>query len=1018
MKNWCRILALPAALTVITSAGMAQSVNSSESISVVTVHPGTGILNLAVGDVNVADLQDLALTPPVSYKTGEHYVIQFNTPMTAEIRKQLINLGVKFGDYLPTNAFIVDLAQADPAALARLDYIDWIGEYQPQWKIAPGIDYASYSDPQRQELANRGEGELIVTLFEGEPAGETIKALENMNGVDVLRSFSIAGNMTLHVKAPLYLLNSMAELPGVQFIENAPEIEFRNNSNRWIVQSNITNVTPLYDAGIHGEGQVIGVLDGKLDRNHCSFSDTNPIGPTHRKILAYNTSAGADSHGTHVCGTAVGDAFTDANTRGVAYLGKLVFDDIPGFGESAVYNTLTQHHNQGARVHTNSWGNDGTTAYDSLARGFDSFLYDHEESMVTLAVTNTSSLKNPENAKNLLAVGASQDTPNQNQHCSGGAGPTSDGRRKPEIYAPGCGTISSRASTSCSTISMTGTSMASPAVAGTGMLVRQYYTDGYYPSGAAVPADAFTPSGALVKATLLNSAVDMTGVSGYPSNLEGWGRVLADEALHFTGETRALVVSDFFNADGLSTGDSYEQTVNVNSNGEKLKITMVFTDPPAAAGAAFAAINDLDLEVISPGGTTYLGNVFSGGVSVPGGSSDIRNNVEQVHIASPETGLWTIRVDATAVNQGTQGFALVISGDVDIQAPAFRISLPNGAPDVLEPGVATSFPVQITPGDETIVPGSEQLFYRYDGGSFISSPLLGQGGDMYLATLPPAACSDMPEFYVQAQGSGGTVLTDPPNAPAGTFSAMVGTPSTPVDDDMETDQGWTVGAPDDDATTGIWNRMDPEATEAQPEDDHTPAPGTMCWVTDGRAGSGLGTYDVDSGKTTLFSPVYDLSQASDPTISYWRWFSNNTGSEPNADVFVIDISNDGGNTWVNVETVGPDDAESSGGWFSHEFRAADFITLTSQVQLRFIASDEGGGSIVEAAVDDLLINDFTCDDASCPGDLNGDQMVDQEDLGILLSAYLLNADGDLDGDGDTDQTDLGILLSFYGTTCN
>ena len=143
-----------------------------------------------------------------------------------------------------------------------------------------------------------------------------------------------------------------------------------------------------------------------------------------------------------------------------------------------------------------------------------------------------------------------------------------------------------------------------------------------------------------------------------------------------------------------------------------------------------------------------------------------------------------------------------------------------------------------------------------------------------------------------------------------------------------------------------------------------------------------------------------------------------TGSEPNADVFVIDISNDGGNTWVNVETVGPNDAESSGGWFSHEFRAADFITLTSQVQLRFIASDEGGGSIVEAAVDDLVINDFTCDDASCPGDLNGDQMVDQEDLGILLSAYLLNAYGDLDGDGDTDQTDLGILLSFYGTTCN
>ena len=54
----------------------------------------------------------------------------------------------------------------------------------------------------------------------------------------------------------------------------------------------------------------------------------------------------------------------------------------------------------------------------------------------------------------------------------------------------------------------------------------------------------------------------------------------------------------------------------------------------------------------------------------------------------------------------------------------------------------------------------------------------------------------------------------------------------------------------------------------------------------------------------------------------------------------------------------------------------------------------------------------------CPGDLDGDGDIDQSDLGILLSAYLINGDGDIDGDGDTDQSDLGILLANYNTTCN
>lgn len=90
----------------------------------------------------------------------------------------------------------------------------------------------------------------------------------------------------------------------------------------------------------------------------------------------------------------------------------------------------------------------------------------------------------------------------------------------------------------------------------------------------------------------------------------------------------------------------------------------MWTEPAATSGAANAWINDLDLEAVPPGASTYRGNVFASGSSTPGGSPDTRNNVEQIHIVSPATGLWTIRVKATAVNQGPQGYALVISGQV------------------------------------------------------------------------------------------------------------------------------------------------------------------------------------------------------------------------------------------------------------------------------------------------------------------------------------------------------------------
>jgi len=634
-------------------------------------------LYLRAGTVRADQLANLLAQPEPRGPYGErtfdpesHYVIQLDGPITPEKREALKRLGVELGDYLPQNAYVAWLGATSPGELSLLGFVRFVGVYAERWKIDPEIGRREFVTSDRQALERDGRRALQVSLFRDTPIDQAREAIETFDGAVVYYSESIGGQGTISVTIDADDIGELGALRAVQFVEEAPEITLRNSTTRWIVQSNVISVTPLYDNGLFGDGQIVGILDTKVDIDHCSFFDGVPVGPTHRKVLAYNTSFGAYSHGTHVAGIVVGDSGAFDDLRGIAYLGKLVYGAVPAYTETDIVNSLTLHHNQGARVHTNSWGDDGTTAYNSLARGFDVFCYDYEDDLVLLAVTNTSTLKNPENAKNLLAVGASRDTPDQSQHCTGGSGPTSDGRRKPEIYAPGCGTISARSGTSCDTRPMTGTSMACPAVAGTAMLVRQYYLEGYYPSGAPDGNAAFTPSAALLKATLLNSAVDMTGVAGYPSESEGWGRVLADDALYFAGDDRKLaVLEDVRNAAGLSTGEIVSYDFEVDDTAPKLKVTLVWTDPPAAAGASFAAVNDLDLEVVSPGGDLYLGNVFSGGVSVTGGGKDDRNNVEQVHVAFPEIGVWQVHVAAAAVNQGAQGYAIVVTG-----------SLSNGSP--------------------------------------------------------------------------------------------------------------------------------------------------------------------------------------------------------------------------------------------------------------------------------------------------------------------------------------------------
>jgi hypothetical protein len=263
---------------------------------------------------------------------------------------------------------------------------------------------------------------------------------------------------------------------------------------------------------------------------------------------------------------------------------------------------------------------------------------------------------------------------------------TDDGRIKPSLCLPGALVKSSDsdgltvpASNNCNYDTSSGTSLSTPAVSGCAALVRQYFTDGFYPTGSPVSGDAFTPSAALIKGILINSSVNVLHAAySIPGQDQGWGRILLDEALYFPGDARKLYTDDHHT--GLSTGESVEYKFTVLSGTEPLEITLVWTDYFSLPAAATNIVNDLNLELTTPS-TTYYGNNFVSGESVAGGSPDNINTVECILLPAPDPGDYTLNIAAQNVAIGTQNYALVITGDhafpppVPLNTPAVIIML-------------------------------------------------------------------------------------------------------------------------------------------------------------------------------------------------------------------------------------------------------------------------------------------------------------------------------------------------------
>ena len=256
---------------------------------------------------------------------------------------------------------------------------------------------------------------------------------------------------------------------------------------------------------------------------------------------------------------------------------------------------------------------------------------------------------------------------------------------------------------------------------------------------------------------------------------------------------------------------------------------------------------------------------------------------------------------------------------------------------------------------------------------------------------------------------------------------IIGDVETYIFEDFESNNGWYVGDFNDSATDGVWELGIPNITfdesnnTVQTGSDFS-INGVNCYYTaNGNNSYSPGQSDVDGGKTTLFSPVYDLSEFSGAIVKYWKWYTNNQGNNPGTDYWQVLVSNDGGSSWINLENTN----NSNNFWKEEQFYLNEFIDLSDQVQFKFIAEDIAhpgdngtGGSLVEAALDDFLIQVFLSNIECISGDLNQDQLVNVQDVVIMVNGILdsnSNLDlcySDINEDGNLNVQDIVLLVNL------
>jgi len=611
-------------------------------------------------------------------------LVQFDARVRPEWRAAIEAAGARVRGYFPENALLVEATPSQARALAALPSLRAVVAQRAAWRI----------DPQLLRTAVSASADVIVEIDEARRAAVE-EAIVRLGGSVAERP----ATWMLRASVPHDRLEAVAGVDGVRFVEKTPVFRPRNDEARFVLGAGDARASAH---GLRGEGQIVALADSGVDTGSCFFASDD-------KFVAYEPLAGdevdGNGHGTHVAGSIAGDRFGNGvadSYDGMAPAARLFVQDVgAGSAESLdaiprdLANLLGPAYAAGARIHSDSWGT-SSAVYGPTARSLDAFVATHPDLLVLVANGNDGpepgTVGSPAVAKNVIAVGASGTGEFAGELAPfSSRGPSGDGRTKPTLVAPGAAIFSAAAGQDCAVVARSGTSMATPIAAGAATLVRQYFTDGYYPAGAATEA-GFEPSAALLRAVLLAGAADLgedAGEGAVPSNGQGFGRVDLGRSLWFAGDpTRERLWIANGDASRVGLGEALSWDVPVQQ-GTDLHVALAWTDVPGVSGAARALVQDLDLEVVAPDGTVYRGN---------GGRSWDRDDVEEVvHVRGAAAGNWTVRVHGANLPEGDQAFSLAVIGAAEDDGAVLDVPDPVRLPDAPTHAPTGEVPVEDDP---------------------------------------------------------------------------------------------------------------------------------------------------------------------------------------------------------------------------------------------------------------------------------------------------------------------------------
>lgn len=662
---------------------------------------------------------------------SDHILIQTAEPLTAEQRAELAGLDVRMQEYVSDNTYLAAFPPADLNRVRALPFVSWADVYSRVFKIPPPL------------LPRSADAGNVRSLADHEPHPD--RRLERVDlllhpgieaSTDLVARVAVAARVEPDAVAvtpgKLRITTSVGQLPELAAIDEIREIhpvrerQLFNNVAREILNAKVQ----LNGTTYRGDGELVAVADTGFDTGDAANPHPAFTGRVQTLYALGRTAPDKaddpNGHGTHVAGSVLGSG--NSATMGGAIEGtapeavlilQSLLDPNGGLGGIPVnLNDLFQKtYDDGARVHTNSWGVPGLNLpYDASSREIDEFVWNHPDQVICFAAGNdgvdgnsdgtvdSNSIGSQSAAKNCITVGASESlrkefAPSYGTYWPGdfpanpvkkdkqannpdgmvafsSRGPTKEGRIKPDVVAPGTSILStlSRNAPMGSTFGTStdplfffdsGTSMATPLVAGCAAVLRE----------TLVKNGLAAPSAALIKALLINGADVLPGqytpseAGESPNGNSGWGRVNLARSVVLPGQPGNAGLGE---GGPLHQGEEDSFTIDIPAENAKAAVKAKrrrnSTEDPALTTAAGVTLkitlvwsdppgpqlqNDLDLIVTAADGSERHGN--SGSTA----GFDRRNNVEQVLWTGMPPGQARITIRAFRITQFPQPYAYV-----------------------------------------------------------------------------------------------------------------------------------------------------------------------------------------------------------------------------------------------------------------------------------------------------------------------------------------------------------------------